>query len=273
MSATSEQLERIEHAGVSALVRAGDASRTVMCLHGIGSNAQSFSSLFAAWPQGPQLIAWDAPGYGASPAFDIHWPEPVAYASYLQSFLDACGIATVDLVGHSLGCLMAGAFATRLPTRMRHLALLSPALGYNVPRNSVLPPAIAARITDLELQGAEAFAAMRAARLVHRPEAKPAVVASVRTAMARVSLPGYAQAVRMLASGDLIAEARHIVAPTLILNGEDDVVTPKAGAQKLHAACSGSQLVLIPDAGHALPQEAPEHIAALLSRVFAGGAA
>ena len=83
-------------------------------------------------------------------------------------------------------------------------------------------------------------------------------------------MPGYAQAVRMLASGDLIADAGALPHPITIANGAEDVITPPAGSERLHAACFGSRLVLVPDTGHALPQEAPDEMVRLLSGVFGG---
>ena len=265
-------LRAIDARGISALVRDGDCQRTVVCLHGIGSNAASFAPLMAVWPQGPMLLAWTAPGYGASIALQKEWPVADDYALALASSLDAQELPNVDLVAHSLGCLIGCAFARRFPGRVRRLALLSPALGYSVPPGTVLPPAIAARITDLDELGAAKFAAARAARLVFQPERKPDVFAAVRDAMAQVTLPGYAQAVRMLASGDLIADASTLSQPITIANGIEDVITPKAGAERLHAACAGSQLTLVPDAGHALPQEAPETIVRVLAGSFGGAA-
>jgi pimeloyl-ACP methyl ester carboxylesterase len=97
---------------------------------------------------------------------------------------------------------------------------------------------------------------------VHRPEA----LAGVQRAMALVKPEGYAQAVRALGAGDLLADAARLVHPALVACGDKDVVTPPDNARSLHAALpAGSTLHLIPEAGHAMPQEAPDALAPLLA--------
>jgi pimeloyl-ACP methyl ester carboxylesterase len=50
----------------------------------------------------------------------------------------------------------------------------------------------------------------------------------------------------------------HIEVPTLLLYGDTDVRAPLTVAEDLHAAISGSTLVVLPDAGHLCNIEAPE---------------
>jgi len=173
------------------------------------------------------------------------------------------------LVGHSLGTLFAARFAAAQPARVAALALLSPALGYGITPGSPLPPAIQARIDDLERMGPKSFAAARAARLVSRFVENPAIMAGVERAMSAVRLPGYAQAVWALGAGTLLADAARIAAPALVAVGADDVVTPPANARAVHDALPHPlALELIPRAGHALPQEAPEAVARLLGTLM-----
>ncbi|RVT98742.1 alpha/beta hydrolase [Rhodovarius crocodyli] len=260
-------MQRLTIAQTELLRRPGPGPSLVL-LHGIGSNAESWLPLIQALPTDWDVLAWWAPGYGASAR--VASPTPAAYAARLAAVLEALGLHQVGLLGHSLGCLFAGAFARLAPGRVARLGFLSPALGYRVPAGAPLPPAVAARIADLEALGPAEFAARRAARLVFEPERKPQVLAAVRGAMAAVNPPGYADAVHALGAGDLAADAAALPFPALVAAGAEDVVTPPANARALHAALPvGSPLHLIPGAGHALPQEAPAELAALLHPWFA----
>lgn len=256
---------------VAMMARAGmKAAIPVLFLHGIGSRASSFAPLFAAYPEGPQLLAWDAPGYGKSTPFDSEWPLADDFARRLAGVLEERDMpATLDLVGHSLGCLMAAAFTRANPQRVRKLVLMSPALGYGVARGGRMPDGVAARLRDLETLGAARMAAERAGRLVHEPENNPGAVAAVREAMASVSLPGYAQAVRMLASGDLLADLKFIKVPTLVLTGENDLVTPAEGAGRVRDTLTEQGCLVsyrcIPAAGHAVYLEQTAQVAEVLS--------
>ena len=162
---------------------------------------------------------------------------------------------------------MGTSFAAARRDRVNRLILASPALGHGMARGGTLSAAAQSRIDDLETQGAEAFAAARAARLVFDPEHNPDAVAQVRAAMSRVKLPGYAQAARMLASGRLLDDAERLSVPTDVIVGAEDRVTPPDGARRAHAALPRAQrgrLTLLPEAGHAIYQQAPARFAAAL---------
>jgi pimeloyl-ACP methyl ester carboxylesterase len=253
-------------AGTSLLRRPGRGGPVLVLLHGIGSDAESWAAVLVALDPAFEALAWDAPGYGGSAPVAPAAPTPEDYAARLCAVLDALGPERVVLVGHSLGALFAGRFAAGRPHRVAALALLSPALGYGVAPGAPLPPPVQARIDDLQAVGPAAFAELRAPRLVHQPADKPEVLAGVRRAMSGVRPAGYAQAVRALGGGDLLADAARIAAPTLVAVGTEDAVTPPANARAVHGALRRPvrDVELVPHVGHALPQEAPARVAALL---------
>ena len=183
------------------------------------------------------MIAWNAPGYGASQPLALASPTPRDYAAALATLLDALELQRVVLCGHSLGALFAASFAARYPARVAALALLSPALGYRVAPGSPLPDAVQGRIDEIESLGPQTFAKKRAARLIYAPERKPQVLTAVEQAMAAVHPQGYVQAVRALGAGDLLADATMVTAPTSVGVGAEDVVTPPANARTAFAAC------------------------------------
>jgi pimeloyl-ACP methyl ester carboxylesterase len=256
-------------AGIAYLRRAGCGHATpLVLLHGIGSNAQSYAPLIAALPPAIDAIAWNAPGYATSTPLAEAAPTPAHYADALLRLLDALKLARIIVAGHSLGCLFAASFATRYANRVAAIALLSPALGYRVAPGAALPETVQARIDEITALRPQAFADKRAARLVHAPERKPQVIASVRSAMAAVNPDGYVHAARALGAGDLVADAVRIAAPTLVAVGAEDVITPPANARAAHAALRHAVgLHEIADAGHALPQEQPAIVANLLSQL------
>lgn len=253
-------------AGIGFLRRPGTTrGKTIVLLHGIGSNAGSFEPLFDTLPDAFDVFAWQAPGYRGSRSLVSSFPQPDDYAEALLTLVDALALDRITLVGHSLGCLFAGSFAARHPERVNALALLSPALGYGVKAGETMPETVQGRIDELRALGARDFAAKRAARLVYQPEVKPAVLNAVREAMAAVDPVGYMQAARALGAGDLLADAPHLSMNTLVAVGAHDVITPPANARKLYDILPRpTGFHEIPDAGHALPQENPAAVARLL---------
>ena len=115
---------------------AGDSALPpIVLLHGIGSGAASWTyQLDAAnWCDKEQclrVLAWDAPGYGNNTPLAQALPSPQDYAQQLWQWLDALHLQHVQLVGHSLGCIMAASAATLQPQRVASMVLLAPAQGY-----------------------------------------------------------------------------------------------------------------------------------------------
>lgn len=246
---------------ITYLERPGPGPVMVL-LHGIGSNAASFRDLLEMLPEDQRVIAWNAPGYGGSQALAAPWPVPGDYANALAGFLNRLGIKTATIVGHSLGTLIGAAFAAAYPERTSRLVLASCACGYRVPIGTKLPGNIGARIEELELQGADAFAAERAPRLVFEPRLNPDIVERVRLAMSQVDRVGYGQAVRTLASGDLPALMARVRTGAGFIIGINDRVTPEQ--QTLDAALAWSkangtspQIIRISRAGHAVYLQKP----------------
>ncbi len=75
--------------------------------------------------------------------------------------------------------------------------------------------------------------------------------------------------------GDLMAMAERpdsvqllssINVPTLVVVGEDDVLTPPADARRIAEGIAGAELVVIPDAGHLSNLEQPDRFTAAVER-------
>ncbi len=257
--------------GIAYLERPGTGAPLVL-LHGIGSNASSFTPLLPHLPQDLRVIAWNAPGYLGSEPLAQDWPQAADYALALEQFVDRLGLGPFALLGHSLGALMAASFAAVRCNRVTRLVLAAPAIGHGVPAGGTLSAAAQSRIDDLERLGATAFAKARAARLVHQPADNPGALAIVQDGMSRVTLPGYGQAARMLASGRLLDDAERMAVPTDVICGAEDQVTPPEGARRVHAALrpkARGTLTLIPGAGHALYQQDPVRFASALEAAAA----
>lgn len=241
-------------------------------LHGIGSNAMSFSDILRRLPDGLRAIAWNAPGYLESTPLKIEHPQAADYADALADMLDRLGVAEVVLIGHSLGTLIGAAFAAAYPARVKQLILAASACGYGVKPGEAMPAKVRARIDDLSLKGSTAFARERAPRLVFEPVLNPATVARVEHDMAQVNPNGYGQAVNVLATGDLEASLSRVATDTRFIIGINDRVTPEQ--QTLRAAAARAsvdgrtpEVVRIDQAGHAVYQQKPDEFVEALMRM------
>ncbi len=95
-----------------------------------------------------------------------------------------------------------------------------------------------------------------------------------RRVMLSMSPEGMAGALRAMAGrSDSYETLRRLRVPTLIVVGEQDVITPSEHSKRMHEATVGSELVVMPGVGHMPPIEAPkefaEHMELFLKKVYA----
>jgi pimeloyl-ACP methyl ester carboxylesterase len=242
----------------------------LVCLHGIGSGAASWLETALLLAGQARVIAWDAPGYGASTPVVPAVPDASDYALRLQGLIDALDIDSCVLVGHSLGALTAARAArpgSALAARIARLVLISPAAGYGAAgREEIRARVHAQRMGNLAALGIAGMAAQGDRRLLSEGAAETARQ-WVRWNMARLHASGYAQAVELLCGGELLADLPPAM-PVRVACGALDVVTPPAGCAELAARC-GVALELLAGAGHASYVEQPAAVAALLADVLA----
>lgn len=244
----------------------GTGDICLIMLHGIGSNKSSFDALANKLPENWTLIAWDAPGYGMSKHLSSSIPNASDYAARLKSLLDELNISSFLLLGHSLGTLIAARYALLFPKAVKGLILLASAQGYGV-TDGRLPANAQSRLDDFDRLGAKEFARSRADRLIFEPELHPEIKEKTINTMAKINRQGYAQAVYMLASGNLNKDAGQLPISSLVMVGANDVVTPPIQSKNVHrelcnAAPDFPHIYLeIENAGHVVHQQRPNEVA------------
>jgi pimeloyl-ACP methyl ester carboxylesterase len=266
-------------AGGGSAMAAGQAvDVTHVLLHGIGSSSANWTAQLEAATVHPacSVLAWDAPGYGASAALPMDAPTAADYARRLWAWLDAviaaqgaekgATAAPVTLVGHSLGCLMAASAAAQQPHRVQRLILLSPAQGYARAEPAERDKKLQDRLDLLARLGPAGMAQLRGAAML-APRADADKVALVQQIMAQIDPHGYTQAARMLAGGDLQSDLRLFTAqstcPVLVASGSADTITPPAGCQQAAAQINAPYLSL-GSVGHACAIEAADEVTRLI---------
>lgn len=203
------------------------------------------------------LLAPDLAGFGEAPP--LNDCSVAAYADQVSRFIDASGLTRYGLVGHSMGGEIALALAARQPAGLAGLVLLSPS-----------PPS-PEPMTEAERQAAEqAYGlAAEAEKTFHhitvRPLA-PRIQQQVVQDNLRSNSRAYSAWLQQGSREDLSAHMNRVQVPCLILAGDQDRVLPPAvhRAHTLPLLPAGTSLELIAGAGHLLPYEAPEEVAARL---------
>ncbi|MCC6193213.1 MAG: alpha/beta fold hydrolase [Burkholderiales bacterium] len=237
-------------------------------LHGIGSNSSGYRNQLHDLSDRFRMVSWDAPGYGESAGFADEAPTVDDYADAVLGLLDALGIDRAHIVGSSLGALFAAKLAAVHPHRVRSIALSAPATGFGCRAPEEARAHVQGRIDDFDRLGAAGLARERAAKLV-AADASPEVLAIARDLVGSINRAGYVRTARVLGSANIMLDAPLIKAPTLIMVGRLDRITPLAEcAGPIHAAIPHSRLEVLDGVAHLLKLEAPQRVNSLLTEFF-----
>ena len=236
--------------GVDISYREAGSGAPVVLLHGIGSGSGSWLFQFQALRERCRLVAWDAPGYGASTPLAEAVPGVLDYAEALWRLTDRIVPDPFCLVGHSLGALVAAAYCHRFPDNVDSMVLVNPAVGYakDLPKERIEKNA--ARKELMERLGPKGLARERGKRLLSDSASAPALEL-VRWNMARVHKKGYLQAADMLANSDLCVFSEDIEVPVLVLCGTADQITPEKSAIRVASHYKRSRYIALKGLGHA----------------------
>lgn len=222
---------------------------TLVLLHGIGTDSASWVQQLEAFAPACRVVAWDAPGYGASSALAGNTPTAADYAEAVLALLDATHTSKALLLGQSLGALMATAFAARYPDRIEKLVLTGPASGYGNVTQAERAERLDKRVEQMNEQGPQGIAAARGASMLSEM-ASEEVRDFLGACQARLHPAGYLQAAHMLSGGVIAQDAARYDAPVLVLSGAVDKLTPEASCRAVAQAFPCGFYRSLPGLGH-----------------------
>jgi pimeloyl-ACP methyl ester carboxylesterase len=248
--------------------RRGSTRPPLLLLHGIGGSLDSWRPLLAALPD-RDFVMVDSPGAGRS-GVPSHPISMSAVADYVADVVRELGIVQpVDVLGYSLGGLVAQELARRHPALVRRLVLVSTIMGFHGPppklkvQLALMSPA---RYTNPAAAGRD-IPLLAGGRTAREPAALAAIMAD------RASHPppllGYMyqqMAVIGWSSRRWLSELR---VPTLVLHGEEDPVVHVVNACRLADRIAYAELEIVAGAGHMLLFDESEKAGAILEPFLA----
>ena len=239
--------------------RPNAAMAPVTLLHGIGG--ASWSAVRQALAPDP-VLDWPLPGYAGTPPL----PETsfAALSAALLARLDQAGIARTDLLGHSIGGMLALDFALRFPGRVRGLVLYAttPAFGGKDP--AFAEAFLAERLAPLDAGQDMAQLAEESIRPMLRPGTPEAAVREAVAAMAATPEAAYRATVRCLTTFNRRDDLPRLAMPVLLIAGEADPLAPPRTMARMQAAIPGARLAVLPGCGHFAHLEDPAGFIAAL---------
>lgn len=222
----------------------------LLLIMGLGGSMDAWQPSFVdALAASHRVIVFDNAGIGRTSGL----PSPLtatAMANQTSALITALGLSRVDVLGWSLGGMVAQALAVQHPAQVERLVLAAtqPGTGRALP----IPAAAGADATSSD---------PTTVLSVLFPSDQRAAERQYVTGI--LSYPGYYSAPRSVIGAQSAAvqswlagsdpsgpQTGHIKVPTLVADGNDDALDPVGNDQMLATIISGAQLVIYPDAGH-----------------------
>jgi pimeloyl-ACP methyl ester carboxylesterase len=229
----------------------------VVLIHGAGSS-------HLCWPAelrrlaGYTVYALDLPGHGKSAGIGQH--TIAAYTASVIEFLFSMGIFQATLIGHSMGGAIALQAACDYPKQVCAVGLIASGAYINVPAELVenlsnptmMPVAFEWLKGNLFSAGTPEIIITKTMQLL--AQARPGVLYGDWQACARF---------------DLRPTVSQIAAPTWIVNGAEDLITPVSTANFITSQIKSARMQILSGTGHMLILEKPQPIGAGLRRFLA----
>jgi 3-oxoadipate enol-lactonase len=213
-----------------------------------------------------RVIAYDHRGAGRSGP----WLGPVSMATLAADaarVLDDRGLGRAHVVGLSMGAAVALELAIRMPHRVASLVLVGGGAG----GPATVRPSLRTAAGAAEAVLADSLRHHRlwpAATLFSERfrDEHPDRVAAYLPSFARHRAPPWTIGWQTLATACFgrRGSLHRVLAPTLVLHGELDLLSPVGNARLLAGGIPDAELHVVPGAGHAVPLEHPESSARLL---------
>lgn len=250
-------------AGVLRYHEAGPADgRPLLLLHGSGPGVtgwRNYRGNLGLFAQHFRCLVLELPGFGVSDPTDQH--PMVAALPAVETFLDGLGLDQVDVIGNSMGGIVATRFAIAHPERIRRMvtiggmgrAIFSPSPGEGInllmeftenPTRERLVEWLNSMVHDRSLVTEELIEE----RWAHATE--PSTLASARKMYSRAAIEGMGKAAAASTEAPYWAMLHKVQARTLITWGRDDRVSPMDMALLPMRTIPDAELHVFPDCGH-----------------------
>ena len=251
----------------SLFYRVAGQGRPVVLVHGVGADGDSWGVIADRLARAFQVIWLDLRGHGKSGKIT----SAITLDSFVQDVLDVMDaekIARADIVGFSLGGMIAHGLALDHPDRVDRLVIISAVAGRTTDERA----RVVQRLETLRTEGIGAITGaaqdrwFSAAFLAANPD-----LVRARMHQLRANDPdSYKAAYTVFSTSDLGDRLHGIRHKALIITGEHDVGSNTRMAEFMHAQIVGSALHVLPGLKHSVLVEAPELIAQLTADFLEG---
>ncbi|WP_293897698.1 alpha/beta fold hydrolase [Phenylobacterium sp.] len=255
-------LVNLQAAGETIWFKTTGSGPPLLQIHGSAFGHRNFEKMTPLMAEHFAVIDFDLPGYGESQGRPRDSMEGIA--DQVFEFMHAAGLGKVNLHGTSFGAMIGLTLAARHPEVIEHLVLSCFLARYdNAARQMRATWKRAALESGMEAVADLTSVAGFARGFYDRPGAE-AQLAAMRVAFSKNTPQAFIAGTETIERTDLSAYAPQVTAPTLLLAGQEDNMTPfkpadsGVGFSQIETLMPTARLTVLPECGHYLVIEQPE---------------
>ncbi len=203
--------------------------------------------------RGVSSLALELPGHGESDAAQIS--DINEYSRIVLEFLKARKLKSVYLTGHSMGGAVVLASVMSQAELLKAVILIGSGAKLRV-RDSILEGVKSDFVKTVDEIIGYAFA----------PTAEPSLIRESSRSLLRCDANTLRHDFLACDRFNVLSELESISAPTLILCGEDDLLTPPKYSQFMSEKIPNAKLFILPESGHMVMLEQPEIVGGVISQ-------
>lgn len=235
---------RIHYISIESINKSMGEGENVFFLHGLGGNIYNWAYQTKYFSETNNVVSLELPGHGRSSGKGGSTIE--YYTELIRKFFDIMELDNLVLVGHSMGGVVSLDFSFKFPERVKALGLVSSSAKFDIPTQKLM---------ELKDDMESIFGSLDKAKEKMKDIDERLVTNDMMV------LLGDVMAIKKY---DGVSHLSELKMPTLVIVGADDILSPVAYSEQLHANIKNSELQIIEHAGHMVMVEAHQGFNAVL---------
>ncbi|MCF8565865.1 alpha/beta hydrolase [Alicyclobacillus tolerans] len=237
---------------VELFVEGTGQGKPLLLIHGLGLDHSIWQLQQPAFSPYFRVVSYDVRGHGQS-SRSVNY-SLVDHARDLAQLMNELGIEKAHIMGLSMGTYICQQFVSLYPERVEKMVLAA-----TKPSGKTSSTQILIEQAQREGKNIDFETVMHIAeKACFREGVGPEAVQIYRTASRFDTLESYMEAMKALTNFDFSPVLPSVRAQTLVINGDEDVLTTLSQARAVHELIPGSKLVVMEHCGHLCNIEQPD---------------
>jgi len=247
----------------TAFIVSGASLPTLVFIHGVGMNADVWQPQLEHFSDSYQVIAYDFLGHGESPMANDN-PTLDDYVEQLNRLIEHVGVSSFSLAGHSMGALIAVAFALKYPDKVLNLVAINIVYNRTQKEQNRVLQGVKKVIESDEIGNTDQTLKRWFSGKNSAEESKK--IAKIKRWLADVSPHGYGRAYRLFALADqaFVNKLSLLTMPVLYLTGDDDPNSTPAMSKQMAELTPNGEFLSIAGEAHMMAYISPKKTNALI---------